>query len=606
MSDRVELYVLAVGQGSCNLVATYDGNRMLKLDLIDCGSMGGKISSETLQNQMEFIRKLMRNRASNMKKESVEYYLDHLIISHADADHINLLRSNYFLNGLIPKNTRNDLAYFLFPDANHKVLGGKEVLLTYKKECGGLELYTYRIDLSNEGIDRDQVVDAELVLEWRYREEGGIFNKFGENICYQFFDENQCASVFVFFKGDSQDELHLEKMTCKIEDANYIYVFETAASVWGFYSIAKQTSKEHKASLSVESRDEEAMLEWMKSVLELREDNTILNFIEKARSEVKDIQDVTAILNLEYAKSILEHGEREEGNCIINEVIIGGLSRAAKENKAGTDAILIELRKYNDYGVIYMETTGNRQLDETTYLQKLRQDDYRKALKGCRWTCDENSGSITYSAKFFDQWIVLPGDATGDTMWYFVNELWHDQNVPKGAWMTAPHHGADVSTFSKTFDRGNRLLDAYLKKIKPRGIIISAGYGNRYGHPHKAFLETAQQYTAESQAGENCLICSSGQGNPWEEQPVGKNIFACLEKIKDENFYCGYFNRKVTFLSDGTVVNEKCDELTMFETPPTPMASIENPEQGQNQELASAMFGTERGFDFLIGESSEV
>lgn len=38
MADRLEMHVLAVGQGSCGLVARYDSsNQLVQLDLCDCG-----------------------------------------------------------------------------------------------------------------------------------------------------------------------------------------------------------------------------------------------------------------------------------------------------------------------------------------------------------------------------------------------------------------------------------------------------------------------------------------------------------------------------------------------------------------------------------------
>jgi len=64
MADRLEMHVLAVGQGSCGLVARYDSsNQLVQLDLCDRGRRGGGMASEKLQRQMQLIHSLMERRA---------------------------------------------------------------------------------------------------------------------------------------------------------------------------------------------------------------------------------------------------------------------------------------------------------------------------------------------------------------------------------------------------------------------------------------------------------------------------------------------------------------------------------------------------------------
>lgn len=88
MADRLEMHVLAVGQGSCGLVARYDSsNQLVQLDLCDCGRRGGGMASENLQRQMQLIHSLMERRAEAIEEE-VDLYLDHIIISHKDIGHI--------------------------------------------------------------------------------------------------------------------------------------------------------------------------------------------------------------------------------------------------------------------------------------------------------------------------------------------------------------------------------------------------------------------------------------------------------------------------------------------------------------------------------------
>lgn len=107
MARRLEVIVIAIGQGACNLVKEYnDQDRLIYLALVDCGR---EIKDKTLGNteleqQMALIRTNMRERAviSNQQFGAVtsDCYLDHLIITHRDADHLNLFSNDVFFKGL--------------------------------------------------------------------------------------------------------------------------------------------------------------------------------------------------------------------------------------------------------------------------------------------------------------------------------------------------------------------------------------------------------------------------------------------------------------------------------------------------------------------------
>lgn len=618
MSERVELYVLAVGQGSCNLVAFYDENeQMVQLDLIDCGRRGGKILSEVLQNQMDFIRQQMQNRALALPEDSVAYYLDHLIISHADADHINLLTSKYFLNGLTPENQKKDFASFLFQDERYGVLVGKEGVLEWRKPFQNTSYYTYRIDLSFEWNGSEQVIDAELILEWSYNQEKNqekiVIDR--SKICYDFFDQKQCASVYVLFKWNTNQELYLCSINCEIEYEDQIIQFESyfIQKKNEYHTKITQTLKNGVSKWMNDNKDDmEEMLQFMADVLELEEGNTILVFIEEAIVNVVSIGDIHNVLDVDYAKSILNPDEGEKGNCIIKEVIMGGLSNGIEENKKTVNTILNKLGGYNSDGVMYMETTGNIQVGVASYLQKLprygtyeyRQNREFFLVPLCDIS-DENSGSITYSAKVFDQWIVLPGDATGDTMWYFVNELWDDQNMPKGAYMTAPHHGSNVTTITKVFGDEDDLLEGYLRTVEPNEIIISAGYENNFGHPHCGFLQVAQHLvrdTGEMQPAFPCSLYVEGKKGikkRWVSWIETQNIHSCLVINGGQ---CEYRNRKIEFKQESEPISCEEECIQFFNTLPQPQMQIQANRQA-NRRLT--LGEGNREFDFLIGESIE-
>lgn len=101
MADRLEMHVLAVGQGSCGLVCHYNMfNKLVQLDLCDCGRTGGRIPADTLKDQMRKIRSLMQKRAAAAGVTGL--YLDNVIISHKDKDHLNLFTDRYLFEGCTP------------------------------------------------------------------------------------------------------------------------------------------------------------------------------------------------------------------------------------------------------------------------------------------------------------------------------------------------------------------------------------------------------------------------------------------------------------------------------------------------------------------------
>lgn len=602
MGERVELNVLAVGQGSCNLVAIYNADdKLVQLDLIDCGRRGGKIDSATLNAQMELIREQMQARAETADV-AVKYYLDHLIISHADADHINLLTSSYLLKGLIPKKIEKEFASFTFSNADYEILLGKYVLLERKNEVMQIQTYTYKIDLSSAWNDFAQTVDAEFTLRWScYPNMEQAILWVGSEIYYDFFDQEQYISMYMVFRWNLRDELVLKEITCEIEYEDYVDTFETYY-LTKFLSKLTRTSKngDPYGNINCMQDNLDEMLQWMMSYLDLNKQEIILSFIRKTTAEVDSLQGIHTVLDLECAMSILGDDEKEEGNCIIEEIIMGGLSSGSTENKKTVNAILNKLGCYNDYGVIYMEKSGNLQQEETIYLQKLpRCGTYGENLELHDEIRDENAGSITYSAKVFDQWIVLPGDATGDTMWYFLHSLWSDETVPKGAWMAAPHHGSNVTTISKVFMPDHTLLEEYLGNIEPSEIIVSAGYENSFGHPHCEFLNIAQSIMPEMQNLQPSFPCSEGARTLWGNWSGTQNIHSCLS-ISDGK--CGYQNRTVVFTQKNQPLSSGGKYVQSFSILPQPHIPLQVPEQKRR---GLTPVGKNGEFDFLIGEGIE-
>lgn len=94
---------------------------------------------------------------------------------------------------------------------------------------------------------------------------------------------------------------------------------------------------------------------------------------------------------------------------------------------------------------------------------------------------------------------LMTGDATAETMAHLNNisdkTKYVDANV-----MTAPHHGADLTSrgYFKTkgvdVDNKWQIYSGFLSNYKPQGVAISAGYSNEHGHPGRNFLDVTYCY----------------------------------------------------------------------------------------------------------------
>jgi competence protein ComEC len=79
---------------------------------------------------------------------------------------------------------------------------------------------------------------------------------------------------------------------------------------------------------------------------------------------------------------------------------------------------------------------------------------------------------------------LLPGDVEEDRERELAR-YWGEQL--RSDWLLAGHHGSRTSS-----------SPVFLKRVRPDIVVISAGYANRFGHPHPAVLERLKQQGAST------------------------------------------------------------------------------------------------------------
>src|SRR5690606_37306055 len=93
-----------------------------------------------------------------------------------------------------------------------------------------------------------------------------------------------------------------------------------------------------------------------------------------------------------------------------------------------------------------------------------------------------NDDSVGLWIRYGDVGLLLPGDAGAG-----VEDTWRTQALPAPITvLRAGHHGSRSST-------GRRLLE----HLRPALVVVSAGRGNRFGHPHPDVVARAERAGAQ-------------------------------------------------------------------------------------------------------------
>lgn len=104
---------------------------------------------------------------------------------------------------------------------------------------------------------------------------------------------------------------------------------------------------------------------------------------------------------------------------------------------------------------------------------------------------DTNAYSIVLYLTYGDFSALFTGDLEGEGEQMVLDEIksgWLAGNVREQiTLLKVAHHGSKNSTFEE-----------FLKAVKPRIALISAGEGNSYGHPHKETLERLKESGAQT------------------------------------------------------------------------------------------------------------
>ncbi len=147
--------------------------------------------------------------------------------------------------------------------------------------------------------------------------------------------------------------------------------------------------------------------------------------------------------------------------------------------------------------VVYAERGMLIDMGESVYVQILFPEEY--AVSG------GNGGSIVAKVIYGEVSFLLTGDASISVEEYLIPL---EGSLLQSDILKLGHHGSRTST-----------SEIFLQKVSPEEVVISAGEGNRYGHPHQEVLDILDNFEVEyletSKEG-NISFVSDGKGW-WRE-----------------------------------------------------------------------------------------
>ncbi len=92
--------------------------------------------------------------------------------------------------------------------------------------------------------------------------------------------------------------------------------------------------------------------------------------------------------------------------------------------------------------------------------------------------------------------------------------------APGTAWLLAPHHGSRTSS-----------TRAFLEMVRPRLVLVQAGYRNRYGHPAKDVLERYKTVEAQVLRSDRCGAMH------WHSAPAEQELVPWCERERRQRYW---------------------------------------------------------------------
>lgn len=454
MSD-ITVYMLPVGQGAMNLITEYEGTNLVNLVLIDCGEIligkkdNDKLASAEAKN---FVKNMMDKRFTH-SGEKVR--LDYLLITHRDIDHLSFIEDlfNVYNIALVDDDDNVCVVYKRngYTDVYTMFDGSKDVMCerTFYNDN------TYTIHRS----------DDEFVIKY----ENKRFNS-------KFYAQCSCNKYYSFYINYINNtsygkNKYINAVSVESEKGKEIWVFEDFTMV-------------NMVAIEGEILDHYTYM--LNFFFELF-DTYCTAFISK--DEIIGLFDFLEADSYKSYNDIREDigKSRQKIKAPITNCFVGGLIGQAEET---VELLHILSQNYKDGFIsnadIFEFNNPNITLEIIHYVKIEQMAKFFKSIDSPNNATSAVSLLYNSTGEFK---VLFTGDATQHT--FGMIEKQNTVGMLNDAIWTAPHHG---STSSLKGVGGSVPLDKLLEKISVKSVVISAGYQNKFGHPHGGFIAKFKRY----------------------------------------------------------------------------------------------------------------
>jgi len=475
--DKVEVEILPVGQGSCNVVKGLNAAGQLEyLAILDAGGDG--TSKSPAKEAKALLEKYMKDRAAAIGPTAqTDHYADLLLISHSDSDHYSIISE--IVNE---------------KEAHISISSDSTKKKTIERIYSSGKSYVYEFY---------ENIPAEYIYKY-------ISNKGLYEITYLSNDPDDFLENIDFYDGidkiESLSATHSFSLTYKEKQLHLVFDEKTT-----FIGISDEYADEHDYEIDIDKTINAPY--HLKCVLDFLEKN--INSIED--DEPKDII-CTIICNLKNAIGTLSVGNKKpllEINISeiqsklnrtppkINTIEFGKVITSRSSNEPGMIDILKLKKVYNIYSTyieLYIICIENKSDNIRFYKQQYRIvrtnnqnfDDHFRNMNSIITVV----GITGVGPKY-----IFPGDATVQNLWYNgINNAINAALIHGNGnnFLALPHHGSHRTSHGEYNDGGTKktVFTEFLKKADPQYLYVSAGYESHHGHPNIWTMNECAAYLA--------------------------------------------------------------------------------------------------------------
>lgn len=489
MVDKVEIEILAVGQGSCNVVKGIDttqSNKLEYLAILDAGSehLGDPDAIETGNQLISY----MRQRALAMGTDATtDYYADLLLISHSDKDHYSIIHGITYnkpphtavtsrgrkkvkpaiKNRSILRNETDEDEYETSNNYAFEIYESKVLIDNYA--------YIYHTDTQLGPFFYEKSIYANLETIPRYICEIFIINR-TYTLTFSVFSTPQAGTEFCFSHGsvDITAELKQSGEDIEVKIGADIYTLKNA----------KMPTDIAQLSLLLNSRGFEKV------------DSEFASFFLMLSQMHNNIDTFAVLPSYQVNLSTIykELGYSAYGGmdmAVVNSVEFGEVITSVAKDEPPNVAFLVAkkkdippLRPTSLFLEFLHKPAGKCEF----YKSKYKEDGGTNNTDFDKYFRNINSIITIVGLQGIGSKFIFPGDATVQNLWYNAK---HNGGILKGSgnnYFVLPHHGAYRTTYGKVCSSPSQgshsVLKQFLNCVEPGHIYVSAGYQSSFGHPN--------------------------------------------------------------------------------------------------------------------------